>query len=213
MSQLNETIKRTRPQTGGEKSRFDNIAIEFTQNAVLDEGVVYIGDVTDCYVWINSENGNQTLKVDITLDDDGGVYESYHKCPLHKWSPLTSLLAELQTDLKRKVVPSDLVGNVVEFSIKYNQSADGKEHCNIKKINFVYDDIDESDVDDDSDDNDYADDTDSDNDELDVDSAPPRPVVKTMTTKSPPITPPRVLPHINQSRPIRTPRTIPVASR
>jgi len=126
----------TRPDIGGNESRINNMVIDFTDEAELQDGVDYTGTITDCHGWV-SNAGNNLLRIDITLDDEVGLFESIHKVPLVKWSPLKPLMADLQSELGRKAQTMDLIKRHVTFSVKHNTGADGREYCNLEFINFI----------------------------------------------------------------------------
>ena len=115
------------------EQRIYKINIDFEESLV--EGVVYEGEITDCYIWFNG-NGEKTLKLVITYDEFS-IFESYHKCPLVNWSPLKAFLVELASELDCTVQPADLIGCCVEFSVKYNTGKDGREFCNLRTIDFI----------------------------------------------------------------------------
>ena len=136
MSQNTDKPVRTKPDLNGYESRIENMVIDFTDEAELQDGVDYTGTITDCHGWV-SNAGNNMLRMDITLDGDGGLFESIHKVPLVKWSPLKPLMADLQSELGRKAQTKDLIKRHVTFSVKHNTGADGREYCNLDFIEFI----------------------------------------------------------------------------
>ena len=136
----NPTTERnmTRPVLGGQEQRIYYMDIEFEEE--LEEGVAITGEITNCYIF-TSGNLSKFLKLEIRYGEehDKRVFESIHKCPLPKWSPLKPLLVELQSDNDGKAQPNDLIGLLVEFTVKYNAGKNGVEYCNLNTIDFVYD--------------------------------------------------------------------------
>jgi len=147
---LNIEKQPTRPDISGKSQQVDNIPIKFVKTAQLKEGKFYEGKIKTCYINISDE-GKEGLILTISLDDGLAEIEFYQALPLKKWNPVSSLLAELEDDLKRDPQPTDLIDYDVQFSIAFNVGKDGKEHCNIKKIEFIYNDDEDDDFDDEDD--------------------------------------------------------------
>ena len=128
--------KREKPLLGGQEFRINNMAIDCVQD--LEEGVTYMGEITDCYGTANS-NAKTFLKLVITLGDEVTAFESSHMLPLPNWSPLKAFIAELEAEQESKVDTTDLIGIEVQFTVEHNTGTNGVTYCNLKTIDFVYD--------------------------------------------------------------------------
>jgi|GEM_PF-5098028 len=122
----------------------------------------YEGVITDANLSKNGNRAELTIQVNNEEKSYAFVTSVFLSQTTGREQPLDKLLSELHEHLNQDIFINDLVGYEISFKI-YHTENDEYRYCNIRNIEFIYEDKEEDD--DDWDDDDLATQFDDDDDE------------------------------------------------